>query len=240
MAIFDRSSSSENYEQLKAKLLNLCSQGFIQTIMLTACNKGDGVTTTARNLASVLSSGSSARILLVELNSDGKNTNVSLNNNSKNLLPDNRPNDLSFPENIQNYLIQQEIPYLSTLNEFKQTTEMFALKDTPENFSVVTMKSGFECSSNLFQSDAFKALLDIFKSQYDYVIFDAPPVSASTGCYVLGAQVDGVILVLRSEHTRLEVAKNARHQLESAGAKVLGVIISMKKYYIPDFIYRRL
>jgi Mrp family chromosome partitioning ATPase len=49
-----------------------------------------------------------------------------------------------------------------------------------------------------------------------------------------------VVFVVLSEHTRQEVAKNARSQLESVGANILGVVINKKKYYIPNFIYRRL
>jgi Mrp family chromosome partitioning ATPase len=52
--------------------------------------------------------------------------------------------------------------------------------------------------------------------------------------------VDGVILVITYDKTRRQVAVRAKKDLEDAGANILGVVINRRKYYIPDWIYRRL
>jgi Mrp family chromosome partitioning ATPase len=188
--------------------------------MFTACKNGDGVSSIARNLALSLALASLGKVLLVELNPKAQ---------TKKNADAEKPNDLSFLlENVHKFLPQQDTLLLSAVDR------------APKNFFSVSAKPGFACSSNLVQSNAFKTLLNHFRAQFEYVILDAPPVFAPSGCLALGALVDGVVFVVLSEHTRQEVAKNARSQLESVGANILGVVINKKKYYIPNFIYRRL
>jgi Mrp family chromosome partitioning ATPase len=78
------------------------------------------------------------------------------------------------------------------------------------------------------------------RDKFDYVILDAPPVPAFPECLVLCAKVDGVVLVVESGKTRRQVALRARKQVEEVGGKVLGVVLNKRKYYIPEWIYRRL
>ncbi len=219
--------SSENYaitinanEELKAKLLNICAQQDVKKIMLTSCNAGDGVSTIARNLALSLASGALAKVLLIELNPNVRSLHTTFEHTAE---------DKAFSL-VDSYklLTKQSDPFLESLNASSGI------------YTLVSSKPGFVCSSNLVQSEAFIGLLDFFTAQYDYVILDAPPVFGASGCLALSALADGVILVLRSEHTRREVAKNAINQLEGAGARLLGSIINMKKHYIPNFIYSRL
>ena len=47
-------------------------------------------------------------------------------------------------------------------------------------------------------------------------------------------------LVLEAGKTRRQVAIRARKELEEAGGKLLGVVLNKRRYYIPDWIYRRL
>ena len=54
------------------------------------------------------------------------------------------------------------------------------------------------------------------------------------------SRVDGVIIVITYGKTRRQVGLRVKKELEDAGANVLGVIINRRKYYIPDWIYRRL
>jgi protein-tyrosine kinase len=49
-----------------------------------------------------------------------------------------------------------------------------------------------------------------------------------------------VILVVEAERTRWPVAKNAIQEFENSGAKVLGVFLNKRQFYIPPRIYRYL
>ena len=69
-------------------------------------------------------------------------------------------------------------------------------------------------------------VIEALKARADIVLFDAPPVIAVTDASVLGAQVDGVLLVVDSGHTRREHAKRAKQQLEKLNIRVIGAVLS--------------
>jgi Mrp family chromosome partitioning ATPase len=60
----------------------------------------------------------------------------------------------------------------------------------------------------------------------DIVIFDAPPVAAVTDATVLGAKVDGVLLVIQSGKTRREHAERAKEMLEKANVRIVGAALT--------------
>ena len=92
----------------------------------------------------------------------------------------------------------------------------------------------------IFESTRFDKTLKLMREKFDYVILDAPPVNSYAETKVMGKKVDGVVLVIESGKTRRQVATRAKHEMEEAGAKVLGVILNRRKHYIPEWIYKRL
>jgi non-specific protein-tyrosine kinase len=62
--------------------------------------------------------------------------------------------------------------------------------------------------------------------QYDFVLFNAPPVVAVTDATILGAKVDGVLLVITAGKTRRDHAEKAKEMLEQAHVRVVGVALT--------------
>jgi Mrp family chromosome partitioning ATPase len=75
---------------------------------------------------------------------------------------------------------------------------------------------------------------------FDYILIDAPSVADLSWGPAIGSLVDGVILVVEAERTRWPVALNARREFEGNGARVLGVFLNKRRFYIPARIYRRM
>lgn len=73
---------------------------------------------------------------------------------------------------------------------------------------------------------------------FDYVLIDAPSVAEVSWSTRLGRIADGVILVIEAERTRWPVAMNTKEEFEHSGAKVIGVFLNKRKFYIPARIYR--
>jgi Mrp family chromosome partitioning ATPase len=84
------------------------------------------------------------------------------------------------------------------------------------------------------------ALKSILTEAFDYVLIDAPSVAEMSWAPAIGAMADGVILVVQAERTRWPVALNSRKEFEGSGAKVMGVFLNRRRYYIPSRIYRRI
>ena len=80
--------------------------------------------------------------------------------------------------------------------------------------------------AELLTSPRFKELLDIIRSQYEFVIIDTPPLLVVTDPCVVAPRVDGVILAIRVTKNGRPYAERAKEILTSLGANVLGVVVN--------------
>ncbi|MHC8306203.1 CpsD/CapB family tyrosine-protein kinase [Pseudomonas sp. PB3P13] len=188
----------------------------LRILFLTAANPGAGTTTSALALASQLAQMSSGEVLLVDASHSTTNLSQLLG-----LTKERGLRDLLF--NTQNPpLLQDCVVNVSSLpfhvmpnGRFVPGTEHL----TPERLS---------------------PLLDQLGSQYRFVVIDGDAVYSAADTLVISTQVDGVILVVRSEDTRWEVAQAAALRLTQAGAKLVGSVFNRRKYYMPKWLYNNL
>lgn len=94
--------------------------------------------------------------------------------------------------------------------------------------------------AELLGSVKMKNLIGLLKAKYDYVIFDTPPIISVTDAGLLGAQTDGVIMVIQAERTQKGTVEHGEGLLKQAQAKILGYILTNIQFHIPDYIYRYL
>jgi len=92
----------------------------------------------------------------------------------------------------------------------------------------------------LFASERFRERLTELRSEFEYLIFDAPPAGHSNDVAVLGALLDGVVLVVGAHSTRRETARKAKENLEAGQVRLLGSVLNQRTFPIPDALYRRL
>jgi len=86
---------------------------------------------------------------------------------------------------------------------------------------------------------AVRAYLATLSTQYDWVVVDGAPVLESPESVDLAPLVGGVVIVIRSGHTKRPVVIRAVDLLRKSGARVLGSVLNRRRLEIPDFIYRR-
>ncbi|WP_328587735.1 CpsD/CapB family tyrosine-protein kinase [Alteribacter lacisalsi] len=91
--------------------------------------------------------------------------------------------------------------------------------------------------SELLGSKAMARFLDEADQQYDYILFDAPPVNLVTDAQVLSSLTDGVIFVLRSGKTERETAVKAVNALKKANANVIGTVLNDRKMDDNSYYY---
>jgi Mrp family chromosome partitioning ATPase len=77
-------------------------------------------------------------------------------------------------------------------------------------------------------------------ASFDTVVIDAPPLQSSFDGVVLAANADATVLVVEAETTPQAVVMNLRDTLASSGAKLAGVIMNKRRYYIPMRTYKKL
>lgn len=90
---------------------------------------------------------------------------------------------------------------------------------------------------DILGSRRFHSFVESLKSSYDYVVFDAPPLSAFVDAAVIGSVVDGVLLVVRRNFVKREAIVSSLEQLKKAGANVLGTVLNYCENERSDYYY---
>jgi Mrp family chromosome partitioning ATPase len=94
--------------------------------------------------------------------------------------------------------------------------------------------------SLLLNSDRMRARLAEVRTQFNYVLIDAPALSLGNDAIWMGRAADGLVLILKANSSRRESARKTIQDLEDAKVRVLGAVLNQRTYPIPEKIYNRL
>jgi len=78
----------------------------------------------------------------------------------------------------------------------------------------------------------------LLRPQFDYVLLDSPPVNAVSDACILGGAAGEALLVVRMNRTPRDAADRAIRLLNANNVKVIGMVLTHQKYYIPSYLYR--
>nr|WP_247713027.1 polysaccharide biosynthesis tyrosine autokinase [Qipengyuania intermedia] len=78
----------------------------------------------------------------------------------------------------------------------------------------------------LLSSESFLKVVDTLRSQYDCVVFDAPPLLGLADATTLAAHVDAVVLAIDSQRGKGGGTRSAVRRLQMVGANIIGVVLT--------------
>jgi protein-tyrosine kinase len=189
--------ANEQYRILRTKLLQHIKRP--QVILVSSAGSGDGKSITAINLAGVLSLRSESRVLLVD--GDFRKPAIHL--------------QLGIPDS----------PGLADVLEGRcePLEAIVATEDFP-NLFLMTAGKPIDNPAELLQSSRWTSTAAWLKKQFRYIILDSPPIAAVADYDLLQSACDGVIVVVRPDHTSRPACMRA---LESVPKdKLLGVLLN--------------
>jgi capsular exopolysaccharide synthesis family protein len=115
------------------------------------------------------------------------------------------------------------------------------LKSAPrKNLWIITAGKPAANPADLLGSLIMKGILAECRRRFQFVILDSAPVTLYAETLALAKQVETVVLVVKAGETRWEVALSAKKQLQKVNPRLLGVVLNQRKFYIPEWIYRRI
>ena len=122
----------------------------------------------------------------------------------------------------------------SSLEEIVRTVEDGVL-------DVVTAGPGRsgDITQPLFNSERMATFIKATREMYDYVLIDTSAVLEAPETPIIGSYATGTVMVVRSGKTKREIIKRAMMTVEKLDGRFLGTVLNRKRYYIPEFIYRR-
>lgn len=193
-----RSPISEAYRTLRTNLSFSSLDEPIRTLVVTSPAPDEGKSTTVANLAVTMAQGGRRTILVdCDLRRPALHTLF----------------DCQAEPGLTNLLLEEDgKPALQqTQIEGLQLLSSGPLPPNP---------------ADLLGSQKIDKVIASLAQSADVVLFDAPPVIAVTDAAVLGAKVDGVLLVISAGKTRREHAERAKEMLERANVRIVGAALT--------------
>jgi len=204
------------YEAFKERVLLYPSgsKRMQQVLAITGSHHNEGASSVAANLARALARPGDGQVLLVDANFQ----HPSIHQIFESRLSPGLSDILTNGQNIDGVVVPSPVQNLHIL-------------------SAGTINGNL---SEIFDSEKFTSLLDSIKKDYRYVVIDLPAVNEASWALRLARLCDGVGLVVEAERSRWEVAQRTKELLEQSKAKIIGVIINKRRFYIPRWLYQTL
>ncbi len=225
-------AASEAYKLLRTNLLfSFSGSEECRVIGFTSSFRGEGKSLTSLNLAYTMAE-AGKRILLIEgdmrLPTLGGRLGIATKPGLSNML-------VSTGNAIQQYAVK-------TAENVTVTMDVLVSGDVPPN------------PSELLGSEKMISLMQILRSRYDFIILDLPPVTAVTDALVACKLVDGMVVVVRSNHAVRGALAETIRQLNLVETRILGFVFNgasesgggyykgkyyYKKYYRNNYYYKK-
>jgi len=90
----------------------------------------------------------------------------------------------------------------------------------------------------LVKSRQARAVLSQIRERFDHTVIDTPSANVFPDAHVIGAQVDGALLVIQAGETPRETVAEAKKRLDLAGVRCMGLVLNQRSDPIPSLLYR--
>jgi Mrp family chromosome partitioning ATPase len=184
-----------------------------KSVGVTGCSDGAGVSTVAMNLATAAADAGDRPVLLLDLSTTRASAATRFA----------MPGDLGLRDALA------DVPHAA---EYVKPSPVANLSLLGANFSGPSPALNVDVAR-------LTDLLQSLENDFGFIVVDLPTVESSV-CFVAAGLLNGVLLVMEPERTRLETAARAKQRLMDARANVLGVILNKQPRHLPGWLEARL
>jgi capsular exopolysaccharide synthesis family protein len=175
-----------------------------RVILVTSANPGDGKSTTAANLAFALALRRDTSVLLLQGDSAER-----ARRSRRSGLPD---------------VLSRSCTLDEALISVDEASNMYVLAASEQPVNI----------SELIGPPDWNDLTAALRERFEHIIIDCPPIGALSNYYVFQSMADGIVVVVRPEHTGRAAFSDAMKSLPRQ--KLLGVVINSYKEW---FFWRK-
>jgi len=196
-----RSIQAESYRSIRTTLLVSSPPGRTKTFLFTSPLPREGKSTTVSNLGISLAEGNK-RVVIIDADlRKPKQAQIFRAAHGKN-------------QDLSHYLSAQAVEA-----DIVQPTEI-------ANLHLIVCGPLPPNPVELLSSDRMDILVAYLRRNYDFVLFDSPPLLAVSDAVALAPVSDAIILVARAGHTPVPALKQAKQKLDAHKLKCYGVILN--------------
>lgn len=190
---------AESYRSIRAALKIGRTDQLARSVVVTSSLAGEGKTTAALSLTrSIASSG--LKVLLVDCD-------VRRRSASRELVG-----------NVEHGVID--------VLKGATSVEAAILQDQVSGAHLLLQNAVARQDYDLITSREMKALIDQLSDRFDLIILDTPPVLPVADARAVAAMADAAVLVVQWRKTSAQVATQALRELDQAGARIIGSVLS--------------
>jgi capsular exopolysaccharide synthesis family protein len=191
----------ESYRVLSGLVVQMHKDAGLRLIAISSPSPGDGKTSTAISLASILAREPNARVLLVEAEL-------------------RRPSLVAYlgvRRTSEKGLVQAILaPTLSLENVVWQCP--------PLNLDLLPAGRSLDSPYDVLKLPRFRELLQEARQLYDYVVIDTPPLVPFADCRLIEKCIDGFLIVVAAHKTPRKLLEEALHVTDPA--KIIGLVFN--------------
>ncbi|MGY6629545.1 MAG: GumC family protein [Wenzhouxiangella sp.] len=208
-----KSAVSEAFRSLRTSLMFSTPEGMPKTLLVTSPGPGDGKTTSAINLATVMAQ-NGARVLLIDA-------------------------DLRKPRLHRDF----GIPHAPGLTNRiagahgDDHSQSAIVPTTVEGLFVMPSGNQAPNPAELLSSERMRKIIAMASRAFDHVLVDCSPILGLADALVLSRTVDGVVMVMSAGKTTKDSIKTSTRRLRQVQAPLLGVVMNRVDLDSPDYAY---
>ncbi len=195
-----RSAAAEAYRSLRTNLMFSSVERPITTLLVTSPAQSEGKSVALANLAVTFAQAGNKTIIV--------------------------DSDLRRPSQHDLWGINNERGLTSMMLEDAALSTPPLASTQVENLQVLPSGQLPPNPADILSSQRMNDVIGVLKARAHYILFDSPPVLAVTDAALLGAKLDGVLLVIRAGHTRRDHAARARQALERVHVRIVGAVLT--------------
>lgn len=198
---------SESYRDIRTKLLFMNENQQLSSFLVTSLRPGEGKSLTVSNLAITFAQQKISTLLIDGDLRRGVLHNV-YGNNKKPGLGD--------------FLISKATVDYDNVSKLIQKTII-------PNLYLITAGTAIPNPTEMLGSQRMSNLLNVLKSRFGMLILDTAPFQASSDAAILSSSVGGILVVVRAEHTNVEMLDRKLREYRNIHENVLGLVLNMVK-----------
>ena len=193
----------ESYKAARTSIAYSILKKGCKKVAFTSSTKSEGKTVTSINVASALAQQVDTKVLVVECDLRRPRVNTALK--------------IEPTPGLTNYLNDE-----CSLEDIIKDTKI-------DNLKAIAYGAIPPNPSELLASEAMADLIKTAEKEYDYIIFDTPPVGIVIDAVPILKAADGVVIVARNNSTTYPELAKTVETVERTDAKIIGVILNRVK-----------
>ena len=194
----DNARGIEEFRTLRSRLYHAREKMALKKLLVTSALPKEGKSFTAANLAQVLVRQHGRRVLLIDGDLRGSRLHMRLGTTSSPGLAD------YLQGGSDEFLIMQRGPM--------------------ENLFFIPSGQEISDPAELVANGRLKFLLQRVEALFDWIIIDSPPAVPVSDASILAKACDGVLMVVRSNATPVDMARRARQEFPDQA--LVGVVLN--------------